>query len=67
MTTTTILAILLILAVILDIALVIRVVVLRNYLSLMERRIGEIEASLSPKNKKSTTHGLKTRGFEETP
>ena len=54
MTTTTILAILLILAVILDIALVIRVVVLRNYLSLMERRIGEIEASLSPKTKKGT-------------
>lgn len=51
-TTTIILTILLILAVILDIFLIIRVAVLRNYLHLFETRMGEIEARLAPKNKK---------------
>lgn len=49
-TTTLVLLILMILSVIGNILLVIRVVVLRNYLHLFEAKIGEIELRLSPKH-----------------
>lgn len=49
-TTTLILLILLILSAIANILFAIRVVVLRNYLSLFEAKIGEIEKRLSPKH-----------------
>lgn len=59
-TTTTILTILLILATILDIFLIIRVAVLRNYLHLFETKIGEIEARLSNRNNKGIENEQKT-------
>ena len=59
-TSTLILTILLILAVILDIFLIIRVAVLRNYLHLFETRMGEIEARLSNRNNKGIENEQKT-------
>ena len=49
-TTTLVLLILLILSLIGNILLVIRVAVLRNYLSLFEEKIADIEKRLSPKH-----------------
>ena len=49
-TTTLVLLILLILSLIGNILLVIRVAVLRNYLSLFEAKIADIEKRLSPKH-----------------
>lgn len=49
-TMTLVLLILLILSAIANILFAIRVVVLRNYLSLFEAKIGEIELRLSPKH-----------------
>ena len=51
-TTTLILVIALVLSVIINIFLIIRVAVLRNYLHLFETKIGEIEARLSNRNNK---------------
>lgn len=54
MTTTEILIICLVVAVIGDIFLGIRVVVLRNYLHFFEEKLKEIEIRLSPKKKDMT-------------
>lgn len=59
-TTTLILVIALVLSVIINIFLIIRVAVLRNYLHLFETKIGEIEARLSNRNNKGIENEQKT-------
>lgn len=59
-TTTLISVIALVLSVIINIFLIIRVAVLRNYLHLFETKIGEIEARLSNRNNKGIENEQKT-------
>jgi len=61
MTTTEILIICLVVAVIGDIFLGIRVVVLRNYLHFFEEKLKEIEIRLSPKKKDMTNEQEKNQ------
>ena len=55
-----ILAILLALSILANIFLAIRALVQKNYLSLMDARMREIEIRLSPKNSKGFNHEQKT-------